>query len=43
VFDVRGTTVITPRPWRSTDRLAASLDTITEGRAFFASLPRVGS
>ncbi len=43
VFDVSGTTLTTPRPCRSTDALAPSLDTITAGLTLLASLPLTGS
>src|SRR6266571_3561694 len=43
VFDVRGTTVITPRPRRAAAMLAPSLLTITAGRRLEASAPLTGS
>src|SRR5208337_1999234 len=43
VFEVTGTTVITPRPSWAAVALAASLLTITAGRVLLASDPREGS
>jgi len=43
VFEVTGTTVITPRPSRSAVRFAPTLLTTTAGRRLFASALRAGS
>src|SRR5262249_41349601 len=43
MFEVTGTTVITPRPRRAAVALAASLLTTTAGRILLASDPSVGA
>src|SRR2546428_4837124 len=43
MFDVIGSTVITPRPRRAATALAPSLLTMTAGRRLLASEPRPGS